>query len=93
VDSIAGYAQDRTLREELPRNVQPTLGNDTRETYGRGRMQPEGFVDDGFEVGKSFNDFRGCDRVVLVPERFVELLLQFRLSDGVQGEVVRDSTR
>ena len=91
MDSITGYTQNRTLREKLSRNVQPTLGNDTRETHGRGGMQPEGFVDDGFEVGKPLSDFRGCDRVILVSECTIELLLELRLDDGIQGEVVGDS--
>lgn len=55
-------------------------------------MQAKGFIDDCFEVRKSLDDFRRCDRVVLVSKSFVEFGLEFRLSIGVQGEVVGDST-
>jgi hypothetical protein len=54
-------------------------------------VQPKGFADDGLEVWKPLDDFRGCDQVVLVSESSVEFGLEFRLGDGVQGEVVCDS--
>ena len=38
VDGITGYTQNGTLREELPRNVQSALGDETRETHRRGGM-------------------------------------------------------
>ena len=53
-------------------------------------MQSESFIDDRFEVRKSLDDFRRCNWVVFVSESFVEFGLEFRLSLGVQGEVVRD---
>ena len=93
VDGVAGYAQDCTLGEELSRNVQAAFGSDAREAHGRGGVQPKGFVDDCFEVGEPLDDFRGCDRVVVVSESFIEFGLEFRLGIGVQGQVVGDGTR
>ena len=85
MDGITRYAQNYTRREELPTDVQPTLRNETMEAHGGGRMQSKAFIDDSFEVRESLDDFRGCDRVVLVSECHVELFLEFRLDVGFRA--------
>ena len=54
-------------------------------------MQPKGFVDDSFEIRQPLDDFRRCNRVVLVSESLVKFGLKFGLGFGVQCEVVSDS--
>ena len=71
MDSIAGYAQDRTLREKLSQHVQPTLGNDPGETYACSGVQPEALVYHSVEIWKAFDNFWGCNRIVFVSEGFV----------------------
>ena len=93
MDSIAGYAQDRTLWEKLSQNVQPTLGNDPGEAYARGGVQPEAFVYHNFEIRKAFGNFRGCDRIIFVSEDFVEFSLELGLNRGILGEMVGNSAQ
>ena len=75
VDGVTGYTQNRTLREEFPRNVHPALGNDTRKTQSDEGLQSKGLVNDSFQVRKPLDDFRGCDWVIVVSESLVEFVL------------------
>ena len=76
MDGIAVSTQNRALWEELPQNAQSAFGKDTRETNEGGGMRPERFIDDGFQIGESFDDFRGCDQVVVAFCGCVKLALQ-----------------